>query len=573
MAGAVSYDTTHFSSPSFTFAISGLSGGSGGGTAASLIYQYAIEDSSGNSGYAANGNILRSTDSVAGPWSYTYDHLNRLTAAAVPAGVYQGLIMNWSFDNWGNQTAQTVPYVSTAGDHSATFGYDNRMASMVQAGSGITPGYDASGNLTSDGLNTMRYDAEGRLCGVYDVATSSYTQYIYNAAGERVAKGTISSSLWSAHGCDISANGFSATNRYVLDTQGGMVSEETYSGGTWTRQHTDFGVGPGVLASLVHSGGSDTWHYSFTDWLGTKRVQADASGTVESTWANLPYGDQLFQASGSSDATERHFTGKERDSETGLDYFGARYYGASVGRFTSPDWSAKSDPVPYARLGDPQTLNLYAYVMNNPVTRGDANGHAPTSPSLQAIGQGLGEYLVGDGEVQRQQQRGTPAPKPPPSPPAAPAQQEQLILVATQIDYNQEAQIFHITYRVRTSDGKKRPNSRWFVYEHQTEGGGGRVSWGPKDNVSPGHKGEVNDYENQFSDSLGGGGLNTVQHFTISKSNVYDPAKQVPINILFGGAAPVAQQSIVQGPANGPLSIDGKTKLSPGGPALLPGEF
>jgi hypothetical protein len=46
-----------------------------------------------------------------------------------------------------------------------------------------------------------------------------------------------------------------------------------------------------------------------------------------------------------------------------------------MGRFMSPDWSAKEDPVPYAQLDDPQSLNLYAYVRNNPLTRVDADGH------------------------------------------------------------------------------------------------------------------------------------------------------------------------------------------------------
>jgi RHS repeat-associated protein len=70
------------------------------------------------------------------------------------------------------------------------------------------------------------------------------------------------------------------------------------------------------------------------------------------------------------------FTGKERDAETGNDYFGARYYASSMGRWMSPDWSAKFEPVPYAKLGDPQTLNLYAYVGNNPLSRRDLDGHA-----------------------------------------------------------------------------------------------------------------------------------------------------------------------------------------------------
>src|SRR5205807_2598684 len=69
------------------------------------------------------------------------------------------------------------------------------------------------------------------------------------------------------------------------------------------------------------------------------------------------------------------FTGKERDTETGLDYFGARYYGNWLGRWVSADWSATPVPVPYADLGDPQSLNLYTYVRNLPTTHVDADGH------------------------------------------------------------------------------------------------------------------------------------------------------------------------------------------------------
>src|SRR5580658_1585573 len=71
----------------------------------------------------------------------------------------------------------------------------------------------------------------------------------------------------------------------------------------------------------------------------------------------------------------RKFTGKERDSESGLDMFGARYYGSSLGRFMTPDWAAKPTTVPYASLGNPQTLNLYSYVHNNPLSFQDKDGH------------------------------------------------------------------------------------------------------------------------------------------------------------------------------------------------------
>ena len=68
--------------------------------------------------------------------------------------------------------------------------------------------------------------------------------------------------------------------------------------------------------------------------------------------------------------------GKERDAESGNDYFGARYFASTMGRFLSPDWAAKAEPVPYAKLDNPQSLNLYAYVLNNPLGHVDVDGHA-----------------------------------------------------------------------------------------------------------------------------------------------------------------------------------------------------
>jgi RHS repeat-associated protein len=68
-------------------------------------------------------------------------------------------------------------------------------------------------------------------------------------------------------------------------------------------------------------------------------------------------------------------TGKERDAESGNDYFEARYYSSAMGRFMSPDWASKEEPVPYAQMDNPQSLNLYSYVWNNPMDRIDPDGH------------------------------------------------------------------------------------------------------------------------------------------------------------------------------------------------------
>jgi len=78
-------------------------------------------------------------------------------------------------------------------------------------------------------------------------------------------------------------------------------------------------------------------------------------------------------------ANARQFTGKERDAESGLDYFGARYYGSALGRFSSPDFGGpmpnQPDPVPWADLENPQSLNLYAYGLNGPLSNVDDDGH------------------------------------------------------------------------------------------------------------------------------------------------------------------------------------------------------
>jgi RHS repeat-associated protein len=74
--------------------------------------------------------------------------------------------------------------------------------------------------------------------------------------------------------------------------------------------------------------------------------------------------------------SESRYTGKERDTESGNDYFGARYYASSMGRFMSPDWSSDPEAVPYADLGNPQSLNLYGYVNNNPLHVTDPDGHS-----------------------------------------------------------------------------------------------------------------------------------------------------------------------------------------------------
>jgi RHS repeat-associated protein len=81
-----------------------------------------------------------------------------------------------------------------------------------------------------------------------------------------------------------------------------------------------------------------------------------------------------MNCSGASDPSSNHFTGKPRDVESGLDYFGARYYSSAMGRFTSPD-----SPLTDQKVLDPQSWNLYRYANNSPLGYVDFDGHISLS--------------------------------------------------------------------------------------------------------------------------------------------------------------------------------------------------
>ncbi len=207
-----------------------------------------------------------------------------------------------------------------------------------------------------------------------------------DADGARVAKGTITN--WSA-GCDTTQNGFTMTASYILGPGNEQLAELSWSGGVPTPVHTNVWAGGQLAATLRRSNQLPGRH----PLLPAHRLAAGVpSGRSSSLgWTRHPPrarrpvrqpGPNLRQPAlrrrrilPEPRQREHLFTGKERDAESGNDYFGARYYASTMGRFMSPDWSAKEEPVPYAKLDNPQSLNLYAYLLNNPLGGIDADGH------------------------------------------------------------------------------------------------------------------------------------------------------------------------------------------------------
>jgi RHS repeat-associated protein len=289
--------------------------------------------------FAPDGNILTANDSANGNWSYNYDPLSRLLSANATGQAY-----TYDYDRFGNRWHQNGP-------HSSQLGFDanNRITGVTGVG------YDAAGNLTSDGsgpgTHAYFYDAENRLIqvdGTLGTCSTATACYVYNAEGQRVRKTASGSStdyLYDLAGHKIAD----------VDPTGVFMQGELYTG---SRHFATYAPEPGPTGATF---------FTHSDSLGTERVRTDMTGASCESIASLPFGDGQSITGTCGDVSPLHFTGKERDPETGLDNFGARYDSSSMGRFISPDPMG-------GHLEDPQTLNKYAYVRNNPTTLTDPTG-------------------------------------------------------------------------------------------------------------------------------------------------------------------------------------------------------
>ena len=283
-------------------------------------YQYAFgvwgSTNSGNiTAYAASGKQSFNR-------SYSYDKLNRLQSMTDSASGQPCKGLSWTIDAWGNMTQQT-PTNGTCLSLNVAVGTNNRFQT------GYT--YDAAGNLTNDGQHSYTYDAENRIVGVDGGSTASY---IYNENGKRVRK-----------------NKGSGWTEYFYGPNGAVQTELV--NGAWGTRYV-YG-GSGLLAEYTNG----TTEFVHSDHLGSTRLVTGLSKQILDCLDYLPFGQQINSSPCfAGAATSYKFTGKERDSESGLDNFEARYDASSLGRFMTPD------PVVITteRMYDPQQLNGYAYV-------------------------------------------------------------------------------------------------------------------------------------------------------------------------------------------------------------------
>lgn len=145
----------------------------------------------------------------------------------------------------------------------------------------------------------------------------------------------------------------------------------------WHRNGTALALALSVGAILLAPQGAkaETLVYYHLDAIGSVRAVTSSNGSLVEQHDYYAYGEECTtgpcaSSPGIPTAQPLHFTGKERDKETGLDYFGARYYGSRLARLTTVDPLLAIGP----SLRDPQRWNRYAYAKNNPFKYVDPDG-------------------------------------------------------------------------------------------------------------------------------------------------------------------------------------------------------
>jgi RHS repeat-associated protein len=282
--------------------------------------------------YDSVGNILSIADAInSASQSFKYDELNRLVQA--------------NGSRYGAKTYQYDPIGNIVSK-------DNKLYSYAEGGAGVhavtslsdgtTFTYDANGNMASKQkgaeLTLYSYDTENHLTQIKKNGTVIAT-YEYDGDGGRTKK---------------IANGI--TTKYV-----GALYEITQ---LQTTKHIF--VGDMKIASVT--AGKPMYYHG--DHLGGANVVTDSVGIKKELTEYDPFGSfSRRDRYGSSEEIARfYFTGQKFDEESGLYYYGARYYNPELGRFISAD-------LLISRPGDPQSFNRYAYSGNNPVNYTDPSGH------------------------------------------------------------------------------------------------------------------------------------------------------------------------------------------------------
>ena len=319
-------------------------------------------------GYDAGGRMTNlqqqnGSGSTLENYTYTYDHADRATAE-----ILNGSATSYAYDT----TNQLTTVINSSG--TTTYSYDatgNRTMTGYVTGGGNellndgtwTYTYDKDGNTTQK-KNTSTgetwsytYDNRNHMISASDVSgtgtTLTMATYVYDALGNRLEK-----DVWTQ------ASGTTTVTRFAYD--GENVWADLNSSNALQTRYID-GNAADQLFARVSAGGTAAWY--LTDRQASVRNLTDNSGNLQDTITYDGFGAVTAETR-SSFGDRYKYTGRELDSETGLQYNRARYLATQDGRWTS------QDPLQFSG-GD---INLYRYVGNSPVDLEDPSGEQGVKP-------------------------------------------------------------------------------------------------------------------------------------------------------------------------------------------------
>jgi RHS repeat-associated protein len=324
--------------PNSLAATSGCGATATTGTVLDLKYNF-------NVGTGDNGNVAGITNNrdATRSQTFTYDPLNRIFTAQTTSTFSTSPANCWGesfhYDQWGNFLSIGVSSSAYNGCTQESLSIAVNGSNQISSPTGYV--YDADGNLITvpaPGGASYTYNAENEM-----TSTAGVT-YTYDGNGRRVEK---------------------SSGKLYWYGSGGEVLDETDLSGNLTSEYVFFGA----KRIARRDSPSNNVFYYFSDHLGTSRKIVQSGQTSSCYEADFyPFGAERAPIANTCPQNYK-FTGKERDGESGLDNFVARYDSSSLGRFISPDSPS------YSNHNNPQSWNLYAFALNNPVTFRDADGH------------------------------------------------------------------------------------------------------------------------------------------------------------------------------------------------------
>lgn len=293
--------------------------------------------------YDAIGNVTdildQSQNQAAKQAHYQYDDLYRLTKAEITNSANsENYVRTFNYDSLGNITNKSdIGAYLYEGDQGNNYANPHAVTQVGET----TYQYDKNGNLTSnsDGLS-LDWDYQNHL--IHSSNNGTEASYVYDSNGQRLIKSTGSGTT-------------------VYPTQSFELDND--------RSNKHISIGNVQVANVENDGTRDKVYFSHSDHLSSSNITTGEKGELIQTLDYYPYGEVRLNEQNTEFDERNKYTGHEldSDSETDLYYANARYYDPKIGRFMSVDpWSGDTT--------NPQTLNDYAYVMNNPMKYTDPTG-------------------------------------------------------------------------------------------------------------------------------------------------------------------------------------------------------